>query len=466
MNALKLEHSLISSIFCSDTIFNIIINDLFLTDVCSLDIALTNTLFRPQFLGVISSCQYRVRDYFKRGSNCLDWVKLRNLSLAYLGCLNSCADDHFDCKSYSKLMSLNISCCDGISVAGFNSIGLYCHNVEDLNISQMNNINDALLSLTKHCAKLTWLNVSKNVLCDESTQAICELWPQLRVINMSECRMSVKSVLAVSQSLVNITKINLQDVSTVSSESLINLREFCIKLTSVSIGHKNSMHLFVLNIPRVIWENFFSLNNNMRDISLGPECTDNLLNIISKNCLQLESLGLKNCDDVSSAGLCFVCARCRYMNSFSVIGCYGVDDSFLEAITTNRLQIMYLFLCEINVTVMGLCDILNFCLHTIKVLSIGLCNLNEYFFQFMSSKCFRALKILIIWETKLRPENADLLIQMCLEKDWSVMRLDDNENIWYSNRFDVGYGILNDDSTNFYDSNNFIYSDCNGFLIS
>lgn len=195
--------------------------------------------------------------------------ELRTLSLQSLKITDKCIECL--CDGGTKLVSVNLNFCDGITDSSLTALSK-CTNLEEILLSSCSRVTDeGVDELVSKCSKITALNLGRTSIGDTSLMAISQLLPNLVTLDI--------------RALFHVTKDTINEI-------LFN----CCKLQNLNISDSgeiddDSMQLLAHSNP----------NLEFLDISDCEEITDEGVAWVISNC-KLKSIKL-NGTSVSKRGL-------------------------------------------------------------------------------------------------------------------------------------------------------------------
>uniref|UniRef100_A0ACD5YHR8 Uncharacterized protein n=1 Tax=Avena sativa TaxID=4498 RepID=A0ACD5YHR8_AVESA len=206
--------------------------------------------------------------------------------------------------SCPSLISLKMESCSHVSSEGLRMIGKCCRHLEELDITD-SDLDDEGLKALSGCSKLSSLKIG-----------ICT-------------RISDEGLIHIGKSCPELRDIDLYRSGAISDEGVIQIAQGCPMLESINLSY-------------------------------CTEITDLSLAALSK-CAKLNTLEIRGCLSVSSAGLSEIATGCRLLAKLDIKKCFAINDVgmlFLSQFSHSLRQINFSY-C--SVTDIGLLSLSSIC---------------------------------------------------------------------------------------------------------
>ncbi|CAN8292042.1 unnamed protein product [Cochlearia groenlandica] len=168
-----------------------------------------------------------------------------------------------------------------------------------------NNMNSLVLSLAPKFVKLQTLILrqDKPQLEDSAVEAIAHHCRELQELDLSKSsKLSDVSLYALAHGCPNLTKLNLSGCTSFSDAAIAYLTRFCKKLK-------------VLNLCGCV-----------------NAVSDHTLEAIGNNCIQMQSLNLGWCENISDDGVMCLAYGCPDLRTLDLCGCVLITDESVVAL--------------------------------------------------------------------------------------------------------------------------------------
>lgn len=141
------------------------------------------------------------------------------------------------------------------------------------------------------------------------------------------------------------------DMASVHDQDVVTIVENCDKLESVCFTKprvNNDFHAVDDLTLRSVYSTYNSLGRNLREISMCglADFTDEYLVELADKCPQLELVGLRSCESITSAGVSILAEKLgSSLRSIDISGSRGIDDDGLYAISRycgGRIELLWI----------------------------------------------------------------------------------------------------------------------------
>ncbi|KAG5598426.1 hypothetical protein H5410_029796 [Solanum commersonii] len=238
----------------------------------------------------------------------------------------------------SKLQSLHLDCCFGITDSGLSCVASGCSLLVILSLYRCNVTDYGLEALSNSCLALEDLNLSYcSRISDYGVRAISQNCRRLRAIRMSYCRnLTGAGFQGCSQTLThleaNYCRLEPNGIRSILSGggieylSVSNLT-WCTRvngLVAISVGFAAKLRVLNFRSSRTI----------------GNDC----IMTIAEGCPSLQEWNLAICHEVKIAGWESIASHCHNLKTLHVNRCRNLCDRGLQALRTGckRLSILYI----------------------------------------------------------------------------------------------------------------------------
>ncbi|KAM6089689.1 F-box and leucine-rich repeat protein 13 isoform 5-T5 [Theristicus caerulescens] len=325
--------------------------------------------------------------------------KFTDKGLLYLGSGKGC----------HKLIYLDLSGCNQISVDGFRNIANGCSGIQDLLINNMPSLTDRCIqALVEKCqqimsvvfldsphlsdttfkalaeCKLVKVSIEgNNQITDLSFKLMSKCCPYIRHIHMADCQKITDAGLQMISPLKHILVLNVADCIRCHELTYLTLRH-CENVTDAGIealGNMSSlisidisgtsisdMSLRALGHHGKIKELSVSECKNISDtgiqefckgtksleychVSYCPQLTDEAVKAMAFHCHTLTSVNIAGCPKMTDTCIQYLAAACHYLHFLDVSGCIHLTDKALKCLWKGckQLQILKMLYCR-NIT--------------------------------------------------------------------------------------------------------------------
>ncbi|KQK06154.1 F-box protein SKP2A isoform X2 [Brachypodium distachyon] len=197
------------------------------------------------------------------------------------------------------------------------------------------NMNSLMISLAHKFTKLQVLTLRqiKPQLEDSAVEAVSNYCYDLRELDLSRSfRLTDRSLYALAQGCPRLTRLNISGCSSFSDSALIYLSCHC-------------QNLKCLNLCGCV-----------------KAATDGALQAIARNCVQLQSLNLGWCEDITDEGVTSLASGCPDLRALDLCGCVLITDESVVALASGcrHLRSLGLYYCQ-NITDRAMYSLANSC---------------------------------------------------------------------------------------------------------
>ncbi|ETW07487.1 hypothetical protein H310_01995 [Aphanomyces invadans] len=244
----------------------------------------------------------------------LSWLAAGCSALAHLNVAHCVKLTDFSLRAIADgciwLEFLDISGCPRISDVGLRYISTACRELHTLRLRSTILISDGmslgrdnaqgLAALSHGCQRLQHLDLTKCLRVDDvACKQIARGFHDLRTLCLHEC-------------------------CKVSSDGIREMARHCHRLTQLDLS-------------------YCRLVDDAALVAMG-----------SCNLPLLQSLRLRECERVTTAGIQSVCKGCTYIHTLDVTGCHRLDDMALLALSDHLMDLQHLWLAGLNrITIVG-----------------------------------------------------------------------------------------------------------------
>ncbi len=199
----------------------------------------------------------------------------------------------------TKLRTLNISNCKGISDVAVRRIAPFCGALTALDLSRCSNIRSAALTtLAPHCHALVSLSISGcSFMSDASILALCVSNSRLTDLSLGLCcHLSNASLLALLTRCSEIRHLDLNCCAALSEQALFHIADRCRCVESLNVA-------------------------------CCEPVTDEAVVRVVGDCLSLTALNISNCTLITDLAIAQVAARGGRLAELNLTGCHLVTHS-------------------------------------------------------------------------------------------------------------------------------------------
>ncbi|KAG8050828.1 hypothetical protein GUJ93_ZPchr0009g898 [Zizania palustris] len=265
----------------------------------------------------LDGCQFMPDGLKSIGKSC---VSLRELSLSKC---SGVTDTYlsFAVSRLKNLLKLDITCCRKITDVSLAAITSSCPSLISLRMESCSLVSSEGMHLIgKHCSHLEELDLTDNDLDDECLKALsgCR---KLSSLKIGIClRISDEGLNHISKSCSDLREIDLYRSGGISDVGVTHIAQGCPMLESINLSYCTKI-------------------------------TDRSLRSLSK-CIKLNTLEIRGCPMVSSAGLSEIATGCRLLSKLDIKKCFEINDLgmiFLSQFSHSLRQV--LTLSSVNVII-------------------------------------------------------------------------------------------------------------------
>ena len=252
------------------------------------------------------------------------------------------------------------------------------NNIESLNLSGCFNINDGALShaFTQEMSSLTVLNLSLcKQITDRSLERIAQYLQNLEVLELGGCSSVTNTgLLLISWGLKRLKVLNLRSCRHVSDHGISHL---CGLSPHAAPGTLELEHLGLQDCQKLTDQSLKHISSglvNLKSMNLSfcGNVTDSGIKFLSKM-QSLRDLNLRSCDNVTDTGLGFLAEGGSRLEVLDVSFCDNVEDRGLQLLSQGLYSLRSLSLSACNVSDDGIEKLVN-ALQEITMLNIGQCD--------------------------------------------------------------------------------------------
>ena len=232
------------------------------------------------------------------------------------------------CKDLDEIILSND---DRFTHKGISAIAKSCHKLTKIYFTQCDGIiGESLSIISKNCPLLTDVNISY---CDNMTdfgiEEIARNCPLLSSLIIRDCpNISYRSMSTVAQYSKKLTKIEFSLINTLD-QGLNQIIQKCPLLSHIQCSDSFGTQINSLS--------FNTVKNNLLFINLNSLqfLTDDCLLNIGKNCPNLTSFNISQCESVTHLGISSLVEGCHKLNHFQMNRMENINDSCLISVGKN-----------------------------------------------------------------------------------------------------------------------------------
>uniref|UniRef100_A0A0D3HQI1 F-box/LRR-repeat protein 15-like leucin rich repeat domain-containing protein n=1 Tax=Oryza barthii TaxID=65489 RepID=A0A0D3HQI1_9ORYZ len=274
----------------------------------------------------LDGCQFMDDGLKSIGKSC---VSLRELSLSKCSGVTD-TDLSFVVPRLKNLLKLDVTCCRKITDVSLAAITTSCPSLISLRMESCSLVSSKGLQLIgRRCTHLEELDLTDTDLDDEGLKALSGC-SKLSSLKIGIClRITDEGLRHVSKSCPDLRDIDLYRSGAISDEGVTHIAQGCPMLESINMSYCTKL-------------------------------TDCSLRSLSK-CIKLNTLEIRGCPMVSSAGLSEIATGCRLLSKLDIKKCFEINDMgmiFLSQFSHNLRQIN---LSYCSVTDIGLISLSSIC---------------------------------------------------------------------------------------------------------
>ena len=227
-------------------------------------------------------------------------------------------------RKFSRMSSLDASCCQLMSDA-------------------------VLTSLTSCCTNLRYINLSRNLqITDASIAAIVSQCPNIIDMNIFGCKaLTDKSVHAISANCLALRTVNLRKCENITDSSIVSLAENCQQLQNITLNDCKN----ISNVVRKVAEYRRNLLS-MSIFNFFNKLSDESLLKVAYCCPKLEAFRIGNCIDnsnISDVSVMKLASNCPLLRILHIERS-GITDEALLKIATCCTQLKSLNVSDCALT--------------------------------------------------------------------------------------------------------------------
>ncbi|CAO2147398.1 unnamed protein product [Urochloa humidicola] len=274
----------------------------------------------------LEGCKFMADGLKAVGSSC---VSIKELSLSKC----SGVTDTELCFAVSKLKNLqklDITCCRNITDVSVAAITGSCTSLISLRMESCSHVSSGALQLIgKHCSHLEELDLTDSDLDDEGLKAVARC-SNLSSLKIGIClRISDEGLTHIGKSCPKLRDIDLYRCGGISDDGVIQIAQGCPMLESINLSY-------------------------------CTEITDRSLMSLSK-CTKLNTLEIRGCPRVSSAGLSEIAMGCRLLSKLDIKKCFEINDVGMLYLSQFSHCLRQINLSYCSVTDIGLLSLSSIC---------------------------------------------------------------------------------------------------------
>ncbi|KAL5205321.1 hypothetical protein ABZP36_033530 [Zizania latifolia] len=274
----------------------------------------------------LDGCQFMADGLKSIGKSC---VSLRELSLSKCSGVTD-TDLSFAVSRLKNLLKLDITCCRKITDVSLAAITSSCPSLISLRMESCSLVSSVGLQLIgKRCSHLEELDLTDNDLDDEGLKALsgCR---KLSSLKIGIClRISDEGLSHISKSCSDLREIDLYRCGGISDEGVTHIAQGCPMLESINLSYCTKL-------------------------------TDHSLRSLSK-CIKLNTLEIRGCPMVSSAGLSEIATGCRLLSKLDIKKCFEINDLGMIFLSQFSHSLRQINLSYCSVSDIGLISLSSIC---------------------------------------------------------------------------------------------------------
>lgn len=253
------------------------------------------------------------------------------------------------------------------------------NNIESLNLSGCFNINDWALShaLSQEMPTLTELNLSLcKQITDRSLEKIAHYWKNLEVLELGGCtNITNTGLLLVSWGLKKLKTLNLRSCRYISDHGIGHLcglgEHGYAAFGTLELEHLGLQDCQKLTDQALKHVSTGLVNLKSLNLSFCGSVTDSGIKCLSKlPCLKI--VNLRSCDNVTDTGLGYLSEGGSRLETLDVSFCENIGDQGLHHLSQGLYSLRNISLNACNISDDGIIKLVN-ALHEITTLNIGQC---------------------------------------------------------------------------------------------
>ena len=205
----------------------------------------------------------------------------------------------------------------------------------------INSYDSYIINIVKYCKELKTLSLIGNSnITDIAIDCISQNCLKLENIYLNYCeKITYKSINNLLKSCKYLKNIEFSGKD-VNDYFLINISENCVKLESLNLKYCNNITDLSIS---ALFKNKLKLKHI--DLTCCEYITENSITNIAKKCNNLESIILQNCININNNGIINLINYCNNLKSINLIGCnlINIDSVSLIFSTCKKLENISLF---------------------------------------------------------------------------------------------------------------------------
>ncbi|CAM0152185.1 unnamed protein product [Urochloa decumbens] len=274
----------------------------------------------------LEGCKFMADALKAVGSSC---VSIRELSLSKCSGVTD-TELSFAVLKLKDLQKLDITCCRNITDVSVAAITGSCTSLISLRMESCNHVSSGALQLIgKHCSRLEELDLTDSDLDDEGLKAVAGC-SNLSSLKIGIClRISDEGLAHIGKSCPKLRDIDLYRCGGISDDGVVQIAQGCPVLESINLSY-------------------------------CTEITDRSLMSLSK-CAKLNTLEIRGCPRVSSAGLSEIAMGCRLLSKLDIKKCFEINDVGMLYLSQFSHCLRQINLSYCSVTDIGLLSLSSIC---------------------------------------------------------------------------------------------------------
>nr|CAB3462824.1 unnamed protein product [Digitaria exilis] len=274
----------------------------------------------------LEGCKFMADGLKAIGSSC---VSIRELSLSKSAGVTD-TELSFAVSKLKNLLKLDITCCRNITDVSVVSITRSCTSLISLRMESCSHVSSGALQLIgKHCSQLEELDLTDSDLDGEGLKALTGC-TNLSSLKIGIClRISDEGLTHIGKSCPKLRDIDLYRCGSISDDGVIQIAQGCPMLESINLSY-------------------------------CTELTDRSLMSLSK-CTKLNTLEIRGCPRISSAGLSEIAMGCRLLSKLDIKKCCEINDVGMLYLSQFSHALRQINLSYCSVTDIGLLSLSSIC---------------------------------------------------------------------------------------------------------
>ncbi|KAG2614519.1 F-box/LRR-repeat protein 3-like isoform X1 [Panicum virgatum] len=274
----------------------------------------------------LEGCKFMADGLKAIGSSC---VSIRELSLSKCSGVTD-TELSFAVSKLKNLLKLDITCCRNITDVSVAAITSSCTSLISLRMESCSHVSSGALQLIgKNCSHLEELDLTDSDLDDEGLKALAGC-SNLSSLKIGIClRISDEGLTYIGKSCPKLRDIDLYRCGGISDDGVIQIAQGSPMLASINLSY-------------------------------CIEITDRSLMSLSK-CTKLNTLEIRGCPKVSSAGLSEIAMGCRLLSKLDIKKCFQINDVGMLYLSQFSHCLRQINLSYCSVTDIGLLSLSSIC---------------------------------------------------------------------------------------------------------